>query len=199
MRKSDNTIVKFMRDSLTDDLVVELSRERQAQLSKWTAKVALLIELYLHDEAPNFPQPEIRSTHLPVANFVHLFQKQKPTPDTSIWIGAASRQEMFPVWSIGGPIVLSGSATPGGTVQEYEIGYVSMFSLRSLVFRTVGFDSEVPAHVKTLIPNPDDIVPGGLIQIWPTNQDQVIWPPSHVMTKEEVGLLAHSRHDRSQD
>ena len=71
------------------------------------------------------------------------------------------------VWSIGGPIVVSGSETPGGTIQLKEVGYVSMFSLRSFVFRTIGFDRDVPAEAKALIHNPDDIVPAECFRFGP--------------------------------
>ena len=102
---------------------------------------------------------------------------------------------MPPVWSIGGPIVFSAANTSGGTVQSREAGNVSIFSLRSLVFRTIAFDRDVPAGVRALIKQPDDIVPGGMLQIWPSRLEQVIWPPPHEMTKDEVGLIAHSQPD----
>jgi hypothetical protein len=53
MRKLDDQFTELMCDSLRNNTPVTLNRRGQIIVATWAVKVALLLELYLHDRAPN--------------------------------------------------------------------------------------------------------------------------------------------------
>lgn len=169
MRRMDNDMIAIARTAVAAASEMTLDANAQGVLARWATKVALLLELYLHDRA--LVEADRGTYYVPTDNFGALFRNRHPAPSTQVWIGTVDPKGGMPPFSTGGGSLFRPGVTPEGRVVTDEVGFHAVFSLRSLLFRVVGWDERV---VPTPIRISGSLPP--LPQIWPVEQPTVDWP-----------------------
>jgi hypothetical protein len=191
MRTLDNQFVGVMKDTLRTGSRVELTSDGQESVATWATKVAMLIELFLHDFMKKNPQIEIGSTYVPSDNLSALYETRRPPDGTTVWIGAVDRESFHPFSSIGGAIFGASTSPADGIVKGELCGYQSIFNLRDVVFGVRGWASQYVRNEPRGMADPERTAPGRTIQIWPRLNENQRWPPpAGLLVEEDVKALA---------
>ena len=168
MSETDDRFMVVMREALRSGAGIELAKDSQEIVATWATKVALLVELFLHDLMQRNPQIEVGSTFIPVDNLQALYRIRKPAEGTTVWLGAVDHESLHPFSSIGGAI-FGGPAGPVDGIARGELcGYQSIFSLRDVVFGVRGWASQYVGNEPKGMAEPDTVAPGKTIQIGPS-------------------------------
>jgi hypothetical protein len=191
MRQMDDQFVSVIGDTLRSGTEFDLEIVDQKIVATWATKVALLLELFLHDFIIRNPQVEVGSTFIPSDNLHALRITRTPPDGTTVWIGAIDHSTFHPFSSIGGAI-LGGPAGPIEGIARGELcGYQSIFNLNDVVFGVRGWTSAYVANPPVGMADPDQTIPGKTVQIWPRIGEVQHCPPSGgQLTPEEIRALA---------
>lgn len=191
MREVDDQFLSVIEDPLRRGTEIDLGSRDQKTVATWATKVALLLELFLHDFMARNPQVEVGGTFIPSDNLHALRINLTPPDGTTVWLGAIDHTTFHPFSSIGGAI-FGGPAGPIEGIARGELyGYQSIFNLRDVVFGVRGWATEYVANRPTGMADPDQTAPGKTIQIWPSIGEVQHWPPpGGPLTPEEIKALA---------
>jgi hypothetical protein len=177
MKRMDDRFVGVMREAVRRNAEIDLSNGDQEIVSTWATKVALLIELFLHDLMRGNPNIEIGSTFVPADNLHDLNRSRRPPEGTTVWLGAVRHETLHPFSSIGGAI-FGGPAGPLDGIARGELcGYQSIFNLRGVVFGVRGWANQYVDNEPQGMADPEHTAPGKTIQIWPRISPIRHWPP----------------------
>ena len=89
-----------MGDSLRTGAEIDLGSEHLKLVATWATKVALLVELFLHDLMAQNPQVEVGTTFVPSDNLHALRIDSKPPEGTTVWLGAIDHTTFHPFSSM---------------------------------------------------------------------------------------------------
>jgi hypothetical protein len=186
MHKLDDKMIAFMGDALSTSTPVRLNEFRQRILARWAVKVALLLEVYLHDEAIRVPILQAMGPFfVPEDNFPALRKDHGPPKRTRVWVGGLEVATQ-PFTSHSNVITISGTREPHRDPRP--IGYYSVFSLGPVVFAVtgweIGFDGAIPSE-----PNPTEVALGKMRAIWPADKKPVAWPPSSQVSVRDLANM----------
>lgn len=198
MRQLDDHCVSVMGDSLRTGAEIDLGSEHLKLVATWATKVALLVELFLHDLMAQNPQVEVGTTFVPSDNLHALRINSKPPEGTTVWLGAIDHTTFHPFSSIGGAI-FGGPAGPVEGIARGELcGYQSIFNLRDVVFGVRGWSNEYIANPPRGMADPEQTASGKTVQIWPRVNEVQHWPPpGGPLAPDEVKALAWTDEDPS--
>jgi hypothetical protein len=140
MEKLDARMVEFMGGTLkeTPGGRVELPKGRQERLGRWAVKIALLVQVWMHDLHEAQPDLDLEPPHAAADHFRKL-RGGHPQTATRVWVGASPEFREVPVASMSMPNLLPES-TATGIELLVPHGYHCVFTLRSVVFFVVGWD-----------------------------------------------------------
>jgi hypothetical protein len=199
MRKLDNRMMAFMRATFTTGAPVELTTTRQLTLAYWATKVALLNEVYLHDENERKDANDVGVFFAPGDNLHAVYKHNRPPNLTRVWVGARADtpQALFFIHTTGiiVPEPQADRATfyvpdaePENQYQR-QAGFSAMFALRHLVFLVRGWELAYEKGTLDGLGDPNTDVPDSMLPIWPTRAESLEWPPPHQLSSDEIGQI----------
>lgn len=189
MENLDTRMVEFMGGSIREGLAarVELPKGRQERLGRWAVKIALLLQVWMHDLNDAQPGLGLEPPHAPADHF-HKLMAGHPQRATRVWVGASPDFQAVPVASMSMANWLS-EPTPSGIELLAPRGYHCVFTIRGLVFFLVGWDEGNKDSVADDALDPAKRFPGKLQQVWPAMPERVEWPPEGHLSSKEVARL----------
>ncbi len=190
MQRWDNLMLDFMGGAITHGprARVELSKGRQERLARWAIKVALLLEVFLHDMREAHPDFGISPAHASPDHF-HKLKGGHPQKGTRVCVGAAdSRFALLPVAWMSMAITVP-EETASGIALLRNRGYHCWFNLRHVVFLVMGWDEGNEDAVADDVLDGAKRFPGVLQQIWPVAPERVYWPPKGRLAPQEAASL----------
>jgi len=189
MENLDARMVEFMGGALkeTPDGSVELPKGHQEGLGRWAVKIALLLQVWMHDLKEAQPDLDLEPPHAATDHF-HKLMDGHPQKATRVWVGASPDFRAIPVASMSMANWLP-EPTPSGIELLAPCGYHCVFTLRSVVFFVVGWDEGHKDAVADDVLDGAKRFPGKLQQVWPSVPKRVEWPPQGYLSSEEVAHL----------
>ena len=183
MRKLDNKMIAFMGDTFSTGTPVKLDEFRQRILARWAVKVALLLEVYLFDEAVRVPKLKAAGPFFaPDDNFPALRKEHGPPKRTQVWIGELETATQ-PFTSHSSVITVSGTRAPYRRPTPIERGYESVFSLGPVALAVTGY--EIGWNGTPLLKRNTR----KMLRIWPAAKQPVTWPPSSQITVRDLASM----------
>jgi hypothetical protein len=199
MRKLDNRMMGFMRNTLMTGAPVELTTTRQLTLAYWATKVALLNEVYLHDENERKDVDDVGVYFAPDDNLHAVYKYNRPPKLTRVWVGsrADTPEALFFIHTTGIVVPEPDRDLATFCIPEYkpenqyqrQRGFSSMFALRHLVFLVRGWELSYEAGDLDGLGDPDADAPDSMLPIWPNSAESVHWPPPHQLSTDEIGQI----------
>lgn len=189
MENLDARMVEFMGGALAVDPVarVELPKGRQQRLGRWAVKIALLLQVWMHDLLEVQPDLDLEAPHAAADHFLKLMGGY-PQAATRVWIGASPDFRGVPMASMSMTNWLP-EPSPSGIDLLVPHGYHCVFTLRSVVFFVVGWDEGHKDAVADDALDGAKRFPGKLQQVWPAVPERVEWPPQGYLSPKEVSRL----------
>ncbi len=199
MRKLDNRMMGFMRATPTTGAPIELTTRRQLTLAYWATKVALLHEVYLHDENERLGAEASGVYFAPYDNLHTVYEHNRPPKLTRVWVGVRSKtpdaafflhttgifaQEPDPDLAV----VHVATNEPGKQYQRQR-GFSSMLRLPHHVFLVRGWELAYADGDLEGLGDPNEDAPDSMIPIWPTSAAAVQWPPPHQLSTDDIGRI----------
>jgi hypothetical protein len=194
MRKSDEAMVAFMDRPIREGTRVELSRGRQEILGRWAVKIALLLQMWMHDLREVHPELDLVPCHVPADHF-HRLRSGDPYKTTRVWIGAAQPEfSRIPLacMSMANPMP---EPTPSGVELLVDRGYQTWFTLHTVVFLVVGWDEGHKYPVADDALDGAKQFPGKLQQVWPPSPERIEWPPQGRLSSQQIASLTKTYPD----
>jgi hypothetical protein len=186
LRRIDDAFVIPMDQALRTQAPVELDRSSQIIAATWANKVALLLELFIHDFAAS--RSDNAQTFVPDDNFPALRRNHgQPLSRTTVWIGAV-RPGILPDFASHGAVRTVPVGDPRPLIRGEERGYYSMWSMRDIFFRVEGWEEGWRGPV----PPAENYSPK-LTQIWPVQRPVASWPGNYALTLDDVLDLSRPR------
>jgi hypothetical protein len=199
MRKLDNRMMGFMRNTLTTGAAVELTTTRQRTLAYWATKVALLHEVYLHDENARLGADPIGVFFAPTDNLHAVYKHNCPPKLTRVWVGSRGRTDAaaFFIHTTGiftrepdpeQATIYVPTNEPDNQYQRQR-GFSSMFALPHHVFLVRGWELAYADGDLKGLGDPNDDVPDSMLPIWPESPTAFHWPPPHELSTDDIGCI----------
>lgn len=199
MRKLDNRMMGFMRQTLTTGAPVELTTTRQLTLAYWATKVALLHEVYLHDENERVGADPTGVFFAPTDNLHAVYEHNRPPKLTRVWIGARAKTPKAAFFIHTGGIfvreadperaVIHVPTNEPGNQYQSQRGFSSMFALPRQVFLVRGWELAYAEGDLDGLGDPNDNVPDSMLPIWPQSTAALHWPPPHQLSTDDIGRI----------
>lgn len=205
MKRLDDRMRFIMGGSITDAAPVGLTQDQQKRVARWAFKVALLLMLWLHDQAAQ--QPELLEVarradawregepYIPTDDFAYVGRHHTPPAHVRIWLGRASESAS--------PVFVSASALSRPLHPSPErVGYYVLFGLRHLavyVLAGTAGHGDVFAQGLGKFVNPENFAPELLLPVWPTTAQRRNWPPPNQLSAAAMEKLTATRVPWSKD
>lgn len=182
MGRLETSFLGIFSNQLAKPVLRRLDPIMQERVATWAAKTALLLMLYTEFSSLG------SSGYVPDDNLRWFYDHQNPPslpPGTKVWIGTVANPGNRPMFHQ--------AAALGVGPNDPVTAYFATFTLGYFIFQVFGHDVYDAAGVLSM--NPPVMLPntlsGTLVEIWPGNGDDIIWPTSSPVFAEIVPRLHH--------